>query len=212
MTDTPGMPMGDSAFPLATIADFTPVPRKPRQGGWTEKKQRAFIQALAVKGSVTAAAKSVGMTPESAYILRRAPGGEEFAAAWEAALDDGLTILEDCAIERAIHGVEVPVYSYGKLIGTRRVYNDRLLMFLLRNRMADRYGSAVPVLQRLKVGAQSERTIGKAHAQALAAGIPPHLASQFTDPEPTPPDCTLTDQMIEKMRADILRRLMEREA
>ena len=41
--------------------------------------------------------------------------------------------------DRALHGVEVPVYSYGKLVGSRTVYNDRLVMFMLRNRAPDRF-------------------------------------------------------------------------
>ena len=31
------------------------------------------------------------------------------------------------------------MYSYGKLVGTRTVYNDRLVMFMLRNRAPDRF-------------------------------------------------------------------------
>ena len=42
-------------------------------------------------------------------------------------------------MDRALHGVEVPVYSYGKLVGSRTVYNDRLVMFMLRNRAPDRF-------------------------------------------------------------------------
>ncbi len=37
--------------------------------------------------------------------------------------------------------MEVPVYSYGKLVGTRTVYNDRLLMFMLRNRAPRRFAA-----------------------------------------------------------------------
>ena len=44
-------------------------------------------------------------------------------------------------MERAIHGVEVPVYHFGQIVGTRRVYNDRLLMFLLRNRAPERFAA-----------------------------------------------------------------------
>lgn len=119
---------------------FTPVPRqRQRNDGWTAARQRDFIAALADTGSVKAAAHRVGMTSESAYQLRRHPKAESFAAAWLAALDHGVRRLEDIALERAIHGVEVPVYSYGKLVGTRRVFNDRLLMFILRNRARDRF-------------------------------------------------------------------------
>ncbi|WP_298398880.1 hypothetical protein [Sphingobium sp.] len=129
----------DGAEGRAHHPEFRTVPRRYRHTGWTPERQQGFIAALADMGSVKAAARSVGMTPESAYQLRRAPGAEEFAAAWLTALDHGVRRLEDIAIERAIHGVEQPVYSYGKLVGTRRVYNDRLLMFLLRNRAPTRF-------------------------------------------------------------------------
>jgi len=128
--------------PRATVPAFQPVPRKYRHDGWTPERQRAFIEALADTGSVKHAAKTVNMSPEGAYYLRRQPGAEEFAAAWAAALDRGIQRLEDIALERAIQGVEVPVYSYGKLVGSRIVHNDRLLMFMLRNRAPERFGAS----------------------------------------------------------------------
>ncbi|MET1756543.1 hypothetical protein ABVV53_13955 [Novosphingobium sp. RD2P27] len=135
MTDTPRTPR-----PRATLPAFTPVPReRERHDGWTPERQRGFIAALADTGSVKAAAHAVNMTPEGAYVLRRHARGASFRKAWEAALALGVQRLEDVAMERALHGIEVPVYSYGQLIGTRRVYNDRLLMFLLRNRAAKRF-------------------------------------------------------------------------
>lgn len=113
---------------------FTPVPRKcARHDGWTPARQRAFIDALNDTGSVKAACAVVGMSEEGAYHLRRQPGAEEFAAAWAAAQDRGIGILRDALMHRAIHGVEVPVYSYGKLVGTRRAYNDRVGTFMLAN-------------------------------------------------------------------------------
>lgn len=126
----------------ASLADFTPVPRRnKRHDGWTPERQRAFIETLADLGSVKAAARAVGMTAESAYQLRRHPQADEFRKAWEGALALGVERLEDVAMERALHGVEVPVYGYGKVIGTRRVYNDALLMFMLRNRAPRRFSA-----------------------------------------------------------------------
>jgi hypothetical protein len=46
-------------------------------------KQAAFLAALALTGSVREAARRVGMTRETAYRLRRKPGGESFADAWD---------------------------------------------------------------------------------------------------------------------------------
>jgi hypothetical protein len=123
-----------------TLPAFAPVPRHyNRHDGWTPERQTGFIEALADTGSVKAAAHAVNMTPEGAYLLRRHPQAGEFRKAWEAALRLGVQRLEDVAMERALNGTEVPVYSYGKLIGARTVYNDRLLMFLLRNRAGKRF-------------------------------------------------------------------------
>ncbi|MCW1428035.1 hypothetical protein [Novosphingobium sp. JCM 18896] len=126
---------------LALLSDFAPVPRHyDRHDGWTPERQRGFIAALADTGSVKAAAHAVNMAPEGAYHLRRHPQAHEFRKAWEVALALGVQRLEDVAMDRALNGVEVPVYSYGKLVGTRRKYNDRLLMFLLRTRAKKRFG------------------------------------------------------------------------
>lgn len=131
------------------IPHFDPVPRGTnRHDGWTEERQRRFIEALSVTGSVKAAAHRVNMTPEGAYLLRRHPEAESFRKAWEAALSLGVQQLEDIALERALHGTEVPVYSYGKLVGSRIKHNDRLLMFMLKNRAPTRFNAAGQVTER----------------------------------------------------------------
>ena len=119
-----------------SVPDFAAVPRRHnRRDGWTAERQRAFIDALAETGSVKHAAERINMSSEGAYALRRAPGADGFRAAWEAALDHGVQSLADVALDRARDGVLVPVYSYGKLVGQRRIYNDRLLMFCLKHRI-----------------------------------------------------------------------------
>lgn len=131
------------------IPAFTTVPRgRQRHDGWTEERQRRFIEALSVTGSVKAAAHRVNMTPEGAYLLRRHPDAGSFRKAWEAALALGVQQLEDVALERALHGTEVPVYSYGKLVGSRIKHNDRLLMFMLKNRAPTRFDAQGQVTAR----------------------------------------------------------------
>ncbi|HZF42772.1 MAG TPA: hypothetical protein VEZ48_05130 [Sphingomonadaceae bacterium] len=132
-----------AAHPVKTL-DFTPVPRKHRYDGWTPERQQGFITALAELGSVKHAARAVGMTPEGAYHLRRQPGAESFAAAWDAALDTGVDRLAAATMQRALHGVAVPVFWQGKKIGERRQYNDRLAMFHLRHRLPEVYGELKP--------------------------------------------------------------------
>lgn len=126
----------------AKLLDFVPVPRRcQRHDGWTPERQKGFIAALADSGSVKSACLAVNMASEGAYQLRRHPEAAGFAKAWQAALALGVQRLEDIAMERALNGVEVPVYSYGKLVGTRVVHNDRLLMFLLRSLSPKRFAS-----------------------------------------------------------------------
>lgn len=88
-----------------------------------------------------AACRRVNRASHGVYLLRRHPEAASFRAAWEAALAIGIQRIEDVAMDRALNGVEVPVYAYGKIIGTRRVYNDRLLMFMLRNRAPKRFAA-----------------------------------------------------------------------
>jgi hypothetical protein len=124
---------------------WVPVRRRPRQDGWTEEKQRRFIEVLADTGLVSAAAEAVGMTRETAYRLRRSAHGAAFARAWDAARHHAGGALEDIAFERSIEGVEHNVYDeYGNVVCTKRVYNDRLLMFLLRHLKPERYAAAAP--------------------------------------------------------------------
>jgi hypothetical protein len=126
-----------------SLPAFTPVPRtRDRHNGWKPEVQLAFIEALAETGSVRSAAARVDRAEVGAYLLRRHPDAQKFRAAWDAALDIAMRRIEDVAMDRALHGVEVPMYAYGKLVGTRRVYNDRLLMFMLRNRAPERFAAS----------------------------------------------------------------------
>lgn len=128
--------------PAGELPPFTPVPRQyVRHDGWTPERQIAFIEALADTGSVEAACKAVDMSQAGAYNLRRQPGAECFRKAWQAALGLDVALVEDVVMDRAHNSFEEPLYSYGRLIGTRRRYNDRLLMFILRNRSPERFAA-----------------------------------------------------------------------
>lgn len=123
--------------------EWFPVARQRRADGWTPQRQREFIEALADTGSVVDAARAVHMSANSCYRLRRAPGAEGFAAAWEAAIAYASRRLVDIAFDRAVNGVEDAVLDkHGTVIHFRRRYNDRLLMFLLRAHHPERYSDA----------------------------------------------------------------------
>jgi hypothetical protein len=129
------------SVPPGELPDFAPVPRKcPRHDGWTPERQRAFIAALADTGCVGIAARMVNMSQPSVYQLRRQPGATSFRAAMDAAQTLGLQPVKDEAFDRAMNGQLVPVFVGGKLMGFRRVKNDRLLMFILRHYGQDAAG------------------------------------------------------------------------
>jgi hypothetical protein len=122
---------------------FEPVAVRPRHDGWTAERQIAFIEKLADCGSVTAAAKHVGMSRESARKLRRHYRARDFRDAWDAAVDCGYAELEEAALERAKNGVARPIFHQGEQIGERRHFDERLTMFLLRFRRRHRFGAGV---------------------------------------------------------------------
>lgn len=114
--------------------DFEPVPSASnRHDGWTPERQRDFISALSKIGMVSVAADCIGMSRKSAYALLKRAGPESgFARAWRDAQGMARVTATLTAVDRAIHGVEIPYFYRGVQYGTKRVYNDRLLIAALR--------------------------------------------------------------------------------
>jgi len=133
VTDEPDSP--------SSLSNFAPVPLRPRHDGWTPDKQVAFLEALAETACVHEACRRVGMSDVSAYALRRREDAQAFRDAWDSALDYALHRLEQAAIGRALNGVARPIFHKGEQIGEWREYDERLTMFLLRTRRANRYGA-----------------------------------------------------------------------
>ncbi len=126
--------VGDAVLP---VIPFDPVPRqRARRNGWSEERQRAFIATLATCGSVAAAARSVGLTARSAYRLCDAPGADSFVAAWDQAIDIGMSQLRADSLQRALEGGFVPVYRRGKLVRVEHRRNDKLAIALLGGQRA----------------------------------------------------------------------------
>jgi len=203
---------------------WLPVLRKPRKDGWTPQRQREFIGALAETGSVEHAAMRVEMSPSAAFRLRRSPGAEQFSAAWDVALQHAARVLLDTAFERAFHGSSEPVFDReGTRVGTRFRQNDRLLMFLLRAYMPERFrhahrdwraeGEALPpapapmeeVLRRLEPVMPAEPhkllppdDLDNALTVAdLLDGKLPHYHRGRGDAEPTPPPDAEFERLLE---------------
>ena len=157
-------PVKHEIVPAQVIPDFRPVPRETdRHDGWTADVQRRFVEALADTGSVTAAARTVGRAARGAYELRRHPEAGEFRHAWNAALDIAVRLIEDGVMDRAINGVQVPVYAKGgELAGWRTVHNEHVTTFILKHRAPERFGG-----MRRSQGAKGDNAIDKMELNRL---------------------------------------------
>ena len=109
---------------------------RARADGWTPERQRGFLEALATCGSVAGAARSVGMTREGAYALRRRADARGFAQAWEAARLLATDHLIDLAWDRVTAGVLRQIYYHGELVGETRQFDNRLLLSLIAQNRA----------------------------------------------------------------------------
>ena len=126
------------ATPL--LPAFTPVPRKNTVShGWTVPKQRGFIEALAVTGSVRMATEAVGMSHCGVYKLRNAPGAASFVQAWDAAVSLGAARIRDVLFDHAIHGIPETVIIGKKTRVERRRFNHRTMIWALQHHMPDQY-------------------------------------------------------------------------
>ena len=118
-------PATDDTDPLA----FTPVPLvRARHNGWSAIRQRKFLELLAQSGTVAQAAKAVGMSAKSAYALRKRPGAESFAKAWDDLQFQAQQQHFDRLMDIAMNGRLVPVRYRGKIVDWERRHDDRLLL------------------------------------------------------------------------------------
>jgi hypothetical protein len=117
------------------LLHFTPVPVRARADGWTADKQRAFIDSLSKGLRPGPAARRLGLSRQSAYLLRGRSGAAGFAAAWDAAL--GVARRRRFALrppsewQRAVEGVARPVRHRGRIVAYDRRFDNRALVRLL---------------------------------------------------------------------------------
>ena len=140
-----------------------PPALRHKHSGWTPTRQQHFLEHLADTGSVAAAARAVGMTRQSAYWLRRQPGAEALARAWDTVLADAGGRIEALAMDRLVEGEEEVIEREGCIVEVRRRPCDvRLLLFYLK-RLEDRR-SAHQALEQAVVMRRLDRQAGTATA------------------------------------------------
>ena len=100
-------------------------------------KKRAFLSAYAHCGNISQAAEMSGVGRASHYEWLKKD--DNYAKAFEDALEQFVDILEAEADRRAILGVDEPVFQGGQQVGVRRKYSDTLLMFRLNGLAPEKY-------------------------------------------------------------------------
>lgn len=125
-------------------AFFRPVPVKAREDGWTTARQALFLAELYLTGTVTAAARRVGMTRMSAYRLRARGDAASFARAWDSVLSPPGTgklppaqtnmnkVTQRELIWRIEEGFLKPVLYRAKTVQIRRKPDNNAIFQLLR--------------------------------------------------------------------------------
>jgi hypothetical protein len=111
--------------------DFDPVPLRYRHDGLTPEKQREYVEALADTGVAHEAAARVGVSEQAINRVRRRADARSFDLACEAALRFAARRIRSIAFERAIEGSIKRHYYHGELKSEERVYDNRLLVYLL---------------------------------------------------------------------------------
>jgi hypothetical protein len=117
---------------------FDPVPLRAQHNGWTPALQLRFVLALARGAGPDEAARALGRSRQSVYRLRKKPGAEEFAAAW----DKALAFARSAA---AAGRSPVPGLGGVDTILVPRIYRGRLVGFVQREDV----GATMRVLGRL---------------------------------------------------------------
>lgn len=101
-SDAPELDYTPEGIPVPRFTPWRGRNHKPN--GWSAATQRAFIYALVRCGSARTAARAVGKSVRSAYLLRDKPGAASFACAWDQAMLLGRQCAVDAAIDRGLHG------------------------------------------------------------------------------------------------------------
>lgn len=126
--DEPAADAGESDFVFARLPYTATQALALRLGphGFTPERRVLFAEELAASGNVRRACAVAGISRNTAYKARRRD--PVLAQAWDAALTLAARHAGEVLAERALDGVEEPVFWHGEVVGTRRRYDTRLLL------------------------------------------------------------------------------------
>ncbi|MCC6921101.1 MAG: hypothetical protein IT548_18050 [Alphaproteobacteria bacterium] len=105
----------------------------------------AYLEVLAETGVKAWAALAVlphlsDGTSANATFASLARRDGVFAARQEAALQKALSRLEKVAMDRAVNGMDEPIVWRGEITGSKKVFDNKLLAFMLSRRLPETYG------------------------------------------------------------------------
>jgi hypothetical protein len=116
-----------------------------------EAQWARFLEVLAQCGIVAVATRAAGMDRTTPY--HRRDTDPAFAAAWEEALQTSYDLLEAALRERAVDGVEEPVFWQGQIVGHVRKYSDSNGQFLARAYRPERFRDRLELSGQVDVAA-----------------------------------------------------------
>jgi hypothetical protein len=129
--DEPASPAFPAPADAGDALAFAPVALRYRSDGLTPARQREFVEALADTGLIHVAAQRIGVSPQAVNRTRRRADARSFDLACAAAQRFGARGLHATAYERAIEGTIRRHYYHGELKSEERVFDNRLLIYLL---------------------------------------------------------------------------------
>ena len=184
---TPAASPAPANFP-ALVEDLPGDETRAPQTQFTLDLRIAFLEALAVSGSVRSAARRVKVSHQSVYRARRSSAA--FGRAWDAAMVIARGQAEALLADYAMSGVEEEVWYHGEIVGTRRRVSDRLLLAHLgrldRMRTDARIEALAEdfdgLLHRMRAGEPIDVDVGEGAKRAAAGSRPSPPTSARLEP------------------------------
>lgn len=120
------------------MATKSTPPTRSRARELTQAQRKArFLKELTKRANVSAAARAAKVDRSTPYHWREMD--EEFARAWDEAVEVAVDALEGEAWRRAAIGVLEPVFQKGAQVGQIRRYSDTLMITLLKAHRREKY-------------------------------------------------------------------------
>ena len=179
----PAAPPAPASFP-ALVEDLPGDETRAPQTQFTLDLRIAFLEALAVSGSVRSAARRVKVSHQSVYRARRSSA--PFGRAWDAAMVIARGQAEALLADYAMSGVEEEVWYHGEIVGTRRRVSDRLLLAHLGRLDRMRTDARIEALAEDFDGLLHRMRAGEPIDVDMAEGAKPAAACPDTSARPEP--------------------------